>query len=344
MPAAPVPPLLSALSGQTLAKPPMWMMRQAGRYLPEYRELRATAGSFLDLCYNPKLATEVTLQPIRRFGFDAAILFSDILVVPHALGQAVTFAEGEGPRLDSITDRAGFAKLHGEIDLGHLEPVFQTVANVRSALPGEVALIGFCGAPWTVASYMIAGKGTPDQAPARIMAYRDPELLQMMIDKLVVSSIAYLCRQIEAGAQVVQIFESFASALPPGIIERWSFEPMRRIVDGVRAKHPGAKVILFARGAGLALERLAQTGGMDGLGLDWGTDARWAASAVPSTIALQGNLDPLALIAGGKALDEGVDAVLSGMRGRPHIFNLGHGILPETPIAHVEALVKRVRG
>jgi uroporphyrinogen decarboxylase len=344
MPSTPVPPLLSVLSGQTLAKPPMWMMRQAGRYLPEYRKLRATAGSFLDLCYNPEWATEVTLQPIRRFGFDAAILFSDILVVPHALGQAVTFAEGEGPRLDSVTDRAGFARLHREIDLKHLQPVFDTVANVRAALPKEVALIGFCGAPWTVASYMIAGKGTPDQAPARIMAYRDPGLLQMMIDRLVDSSIAYLCRQIEAGAQVVQIFESFASALPPGLIERWSFQPMRRIVYGVRAKHPGAKVILFARGAGLALTRLAETGGMDGLGLDWGTDARWAASAVPSSIALQGNLDPLALIAGGDALDQGVDAIIAAMNGRPHIFNLGHGILPETPIAHVEALVKRVRG
>lgn len=336
-------PMLSVLSGQTQQKPPMWMMRQAGRYLPEYRALRAKAGSFLDLCYNPAMATEVTLQPITRFGFDAAILFSDILVVPDALGQKVSFAEGEGPRLESITDQEGFKRLKAEIDLDHLGPVFETVSHVRAKLPREVALIGFCGAPWTVASYMIAGKGTPDQAPARIMAYRDPAFLQQLIDLLVVSSIAYLCRQIEAGAQIIQIFESFASALPPGLIKRWSFDPMRRIVDGVKAKHPDVKIILFARGAGLSLTELAENGGMDGLGLDWGVDVNWAAKALPSHLALQGNLDPLALIAGGKGLDEGVDQILAAMQGRPHIFNLGHGILPETPIAHVEALVKRVR-
>jgi uroporphyrinogen decarboxylase len=335
--------MLSVLSGEAQATPPLWMMRQAGRYLPEYKALRAKAGSFLDLCYNSKMATEVTLQPIRRFGFDATILFSDILVVPHALGQAVTFAEGEGPRLDSITDMAGFERLKPEIDLEHLSPVFDTVSNVRAALSPDVALIGFCGAPWTVASYMIAGKGTPDQAPARIMAYRNPEFLQKLVDLLVTSSIAYLSRQIEAGAQVVQIFESFASALPPGLIKRWSFEPMKRILDGVKARHPDVKVILFARGAGLALSDLAAESGADGLGLDWGVDITWAASTLPPGLALQGNLDPLALIAGGTALDMNVDHILNACQGRPHIFNLGHGILPETPISHVEALVRRVR-
>ena len=337
-------PVLSVLDGNPGKTPPLWMMRQAGRYLPEYKVLRARAGSFLDLCYNPEMASEVTLQPIRRFGFDAAILFSDILVVPHALGQAVTFVEGEGPKLDSIKDMAGLRKLKSEIDLDHLSPVFETVRIVRKALPQNVALIGFCGAPWTVASYMIAGKGTPDQAPARIMAYRDPEFLQELVDLLVKSSISYLCRQIEAGAQVIQIFESFASALPPGIIRRWSFEPMKRIVDGVRAIHPAIKIILFARGAGLGLVDLAHQGGFHGLGLDWGVDINWAAQTLPQSLALQGNLDPLALIAGGSVLDENIDTILSAMRGRAHIFNLGHGILPETPIAHVEALVKRVKG
>lgn len=344
MPTSSDVPLLDVLEGHARARPPLWMMRQAGRYLPEYKAVRAKAGSFLDLCYNPAMATEVTLQPIRRFGFDAAILFSDILVVPHALGQAVSFVEGEGPRLESISDLAGLNALKPEIDLEHLAPVFETVGNVRAALAREVALIGFCGAPWTVASYMIAGKGTPDQAPARIMAYRDPDLLQRLVDLLVDSSVLYLSRQIEAGAQVVQIFESFASALPPALIRRWSFEPLKRIVAGVRARHRDVKIILFARGAGLALAELAADGGMDGLGLDWGVDLDWAASTLPAGLALQGNLDPLALIAGGAALDANIDRIMSAMSGRPHIFNLGHGILPETPIAHVEALVKRVRG
>lgn len=337
-------PLLAVLDGQPLEKPPIWLMRQAGRYLPEYRELRVKAGSFLDLCYTPKFATEVTLQPIRRFGFDAAILFSDILVVPHALGQKVSFVEGEGPRLESITDVSGLHKLKTDIDLDHLAPVFETVANVRAALPGSVALIGFCGAPWTVASYMIAGKGTPDQAPARILSYRDPAFLEALIDRLVTASIAYLCRQIEAGAQVVQIFESFASGLPATELQRWSFAPIGRIAAAVRERHPSAKIIVFARGAGQMLPRLASMGVADGLGLDWGLDAAWARDALPKTLALQGNLDPLALIAGGAALDRSIDYILASLHGRPHIFNLGHGILPETPIAHVERLVARVRG
>ena len=334
---------LRALSGEKTTVPPLWLMRQAGRYLPEYREVRSKAGGFLELCYNPAFATEVTLQPIRRFGFDAAILFSDILVVPHALGQKVWFAEGEGPKLEALADAGDLAKLDEELDLERLAPVFETVERVRAALPAETALIGFCGAPWTVASYMLAGKGTPDQAPARLVAYSDPVFLDRLIERLIEASIVYLNRQIDAGAQVVQVFESFASALPPGLIEKLSFTPLRRIVAGVKAKHPQAKVILFARGAGPRLEALAQSSGADGIGLDWGVDPRWAAATLNPEVTLQGNLDPLALIAGGEALQRDVAAIREAMSERPFIFNLGHGIQPQTPVAHVEQLVKLVR-
>jgi uroporphyrinogen decarboxylase len=336
--------MLATLAGRISKTPPVWLMRQAGRYLPEYREVRAKAGSFLDLCYSPDFATEVTLQPIRRFGFDAAIMFSDILVVPHALGQHVTFAEGEGPRLDSVTSREGLGRLKSEIDLVHLEPMFETLRRLKVELPAETTLIGFCGAPWTVASYMIAGKGTPDQAPARIMAYRDPDFLQMVVDRLVEGSIAYLKAQVEAGAEVIQLFESFASALPPGLIERWSFDPMMRIVEGVRQAHPDVAFILFARGAGPALATLSRRNGVTGMGLDWGVDLAWAKDALALHTVTQGNLDPLALIAGGDALDRAVDHILETMADRAHVFNLGHGILPETPIAHVEQMLRRIRG
>ena len=334
---------LRALSGEKTTIPPLWLMRQAGRYLPEYREVRSKAGGFLELCYNPAFATEVTLQPIRRFGFDAAILFSDILVVPHALGQKVWFAEGEGPKLEALADAGDLAKLDEELNPERLAPVFETVERVRAALPAETALIGFCGAPWTVASYMLAGKGTPDQAPARLVAYSDPVFLDRLIERLIEASIVYLNRQIDAGAQVVQVFESFASALPPGLIEKLSFTPLRRIVAGVKAKHPQAKVILFARGAGPRLEGLAQSSGADGIGLDWGVDPRWAAATLNPEVTLQGNLDPLALIAGGEALRHDVAAIREAMSERPFIFNLGHGIQPQTPVAHVEQLVKLVR-
>lgn len=335
--------VLRVLSGERLARPPIWMMRQAGRYLPEYRELRKQAGSFLDLCYTPDLAAEVTLQPIRRFGFDAAILFSDILVVPHAFGQKVWFAEGEGPQLEEIRSRDDLGRLHRTIDLDHLAPVMETVRQVRRALPAETALLGFCGAPFTVASYMIAGKGTPDQAPARLAAYRDPEFLQAIVDRLVEGSIDYLCAQIEAGADAVQIFESFAAALPPALFQRWSVEPIRRIVEGVRKRHKQARIIVFARGAGPLAATFAD-GTADALGLDWGVDAHKVGDWLPAGQPVQGNLDPLALIAGGDALDEGIDRMMDGFANRPHIVNLGHGIRPETPIAHVERFVQRVRG
>ncbi|MDB5512492.1 MAG: uroporphyrinogen decarboxylase [Enterovirga sp.] len=336
-------PILRVLDGEAVWPPPVWMMRQAGRYLPEYRALRAEAGSFLDLCYNPDLATEVTLQPIRRFGFDAAIIFSDILVVPHALGVDVRFAEGEGPRLSPTTSTEDLARLAPVLPLDRLSPVFEALRRVRAALPPETALLGFCGAPWTVASYMIAGKGTPDQAPARTLAYRNPDLMRALIDRLVEASIAYLVEQVEAGADAVQIFESFGAALPPALFGPLSLEPIGRIVAGLKARKPDARVIVFIRGIGGQAAHLSRTWPGDAMALDWSLDLARTLPGLPGTLPTQGNLDPLALVAGGEALDRGVDAVLAATRGRPHIFNLGHGIVPETPIAHVERMVERVR-
>jgi uroporphyrinogen decarboxylase len=332
------------LNGEALPTPPVWLMRQAGRYLPEYRATRAEAGSFLDLCFNTALATEVTLQPIRRFGFDASILFSDILVVPHAMGQRVWFEEGEGPRLDQIADGEALRARGLRFDLDRLGPVIRTVEQLRLKLPAETTLIGFCGAPWTVASYMIAGKGTPDQAPARLVAYRDPAFLAALIESLVDASIVYLRAQLDAGAEVVQIFESFASALPPAGLRTWSIGPVARIASAVKASHPAAKVIVFARGAGSLLSEYAEATGADAMGIDWGSDLAAAREALPPNVAVQGNLDPLALVAGGAALDEAVMRMLEAGRGHKHIVNLGHGILQQTPIAHVERMLALVRG
>lgn len=334
---------LQTLDGLTTTTPPLWMMRQAGRYLPEYREIRASVPTFLDFCYSPKLATEATLQPIRRFGFDAAILFSDILVVPDALGQKVSFEQGEGPRLPPILSAEDFAKLNHEIDLAKLNPVFETIDRVKSALPANVALIGFCGAPWTVASYMIAGKGTPDQAPARMFAYQHPELFQKLIDLLVESSIAYLERQFVAGVEAVQIFDSWAGVLPTREFERWCLKPVLAIVEGVKARVPHARIIAFPRGVGSHLTAFTSHPAINALGLDTAADPVWAAAHVQPYKAVQGNLDPLALIAGGDALDQSVDLIKSAFNGKPYIFNLGHGILPHTPISYVEQLVSRVR-
>jgi uroporphyrinogen decarboxylase len=339
----PSKPILRVLDGESVWPPPIWVMRQAGRYLPEYRATRAQAGSFLDLCYTPRLAVEVTLQPIRRFGFDAAILFSDILVVPHALGQDVRFAEGEGPRLDPVSDMGGLGRLSEELSQSRLAPVYETLERLRSALPPETTLLGFCGAPWTVASYMIAGKGTPDQAPARLAAYRDPAFFMALIDRLVQVSTDYLVRQIDAGAEAVQIFESFGAALPPALFGPLSLEPIRRVVTGLKAARPQAKAIIFVRGGGQHLARFAEAGIGDALALDWTIDPAILLPTLPPHLATQGNLDPLALIAGGAALEQGVDQIRAAVRGRPHIFNLGHGILPETPPEHVAELVARVR-
>ncbi len=337
-------PLLAALAGERQRTPPIWLMRQAGRYLPEYLEIRARAASFLDFCYTPALAVEATLQPIRRFGFDAAILFSDILVVPDALGQRVSFESGEGPRLDPIEDASGLARLKDEPDWARLASVFETLDRVKTALPNDVALIGFCGAPWTVASYMIAGRGTPDQAPARLFAYREPKLFGALIDRLVEASAAYLARQVEAGAEALQIFDSWAGVLPPAEFERWCVKPVAALLAKVRANAPQAPIIVFPRGAATQLMKFAEMKGASAIGLDTSVEPRVAAAALPETLALQGNLDPLALVAGGASLDEGIERVLEGFEARAHIFNLGHGILPETPVAHVERLVERVRG
>jgi uroporphyrinogen decarboxylase len=337
-------PLLRVLNGEALSPTPVWLMRQAGRYLTEYRQTRLKARSFLDLCYNPQLAAEVTLQPIRRFHFDAAIIFSDILVVPDAFGQKVDFESGEGPRLQPIASAGDLRALHETIDLDHLAPVFEAIERVKQHLPPTTALIGFCGAPWTVASYMIAGRGTPDQAPARLFAYRNPDVFAALIERLIEGSIAYLERQIEAGADCVQIFDTWAGALAPAEYERWALAPVRRIIGALKIRHPQTKIIAFPRGAGLALPRYAEQTGADALGLDTSVDPATAASVVPRNVVLQGNLDPLALIAGGEALNEAVAKIQAGFAGRPHIFNLGHGILPETPLAHVEALLALLRG
>ncbi|MGO9133622.1 MAG: uroporphyrinogen decarboxylase [Methylovirgula sp.] len=335
--------LLRVLSGHTESLPPIWLMRQAGRYLPEYRELRTKSASFLEFCYTPALAAEATLQPIRRFNFDAAILFSDILVVPDAFGQKVSFEAGNGPRLSPIKDAADLGQLHETIDLEHLSPVFETIERVKAALPPEVAFIGFCGAPWTVASYMIAGHGTPDQAPARLFAYRYPDLFQELINRLVAGSIAYLAAQVEAGVELVQIFDSWAGVLPPGEFARWCVAPVKAIIDGLRARCGPVKVIGFPRGAASHLSDFLSQTGADALGLDTAVDLAWAKNAIASDSVLQGNLDPLALVAGGRALEDGIARITGTLEHRPYIFNLGHGILPETPIAHVESLVRQLR-
>ncbi len=336
-------PLLDVLSGHRRKTPPIWMMRQAGRYLPEYRALRAKAGSFLDLCFTPEYAAEVTLQPIRRFNFDAAIIFSDILVIPHALGRSVRFEAGEGPRLDPLDTPEKIATLSPRADFAKLEPVFEALRRVRSELDSNVALIGFCGAPWTVATYMVAGQGTPDQAPARILAYSHPDAFGKIIDTLVESSIQYLLGQLQAGADVLQIFDTWAGILPPREFARWSIEPTRRIVEGVRQVAPGAKIIGFPRGAGALLPDYVEATGVDAVSIDWAAEPSLIRNRVQNRVAVQGNLDPLALIAGGAALDRAIDDVLSSYASGRLIFNLGHGILPETPIAHVEQMIRRVR-
>ena len=336
-------PILEVLDGHRKAVPPVWLMRQAGRYLPEYRAVREQAGGFLDLVFSPELAAEATLQPLRRFGFDAAILFSDILVVPYALGQRVSFAAGEGPQLEPISDRDGFERLSIELDHDALAPVYETVARVKDRLDPKVALLGFCGAPWTVATYMVAGHGTPDQAPARMFAYRDRPAFGVLIDVLVEASAAYLVRQLQAGADAVQIFDTWAGILSPDEFHRWCIEPVQHVVTKVREVIPGAKIIGFPRGAGTMLPRYATEVAVNAVGLDWMVDPALARDQVQSRVAVQGNLDPLALVAGGAALDRAVDLVLEAFAGGPFIFNLGHGIVPETPIAHVERMLQRVR-
>lgn len=340
-----LPIMLQALDGHVPKRTPIWMMRQAGRYLPEYRAVREKAGDFLTLCYTPDYAVEVTLQPIRRFGFDAAILFSDILVVPHALGCPLTFEAGEGPRLVPVTNGAELAALRRELDPSKIDRVLEAVSRIRAELPAETALLGFCGAPWTVATYMVAGRGTPDQAPARLASLTDPGFFTALIDRLVETSSRYLVGQLKAGADAVQIFDSWAGVLDPEGFRRWSIDPIRRIVAQVRAEVPGARIIAFPKGATLSgLTELVQATGVNGVGLDWTADRNATRYALGAKCALQGNLDPLTLIAGGRALDTAIDALMQDFHGAAHIFNLGHGIRPETPIAHVERMIARVRG
>ena len=336
-------PLLRVLAGERVSVPPIWLMRQAGRYLPEYRRIREEAESFLSLCFNPRLAAEVTLQPIRRFAFDAAIVFSDILVVPHALGQRVRFEVGEGPRLDALSEPDALQRLRPAIDHAALAPVYETIAQVKSQLPLAVALVGFCGAPWTVATYMIAGRGTADQLPARLFAYQHPRAFAELIERLVDASSAYLVGQLEAGADAVQIFDTWAGILPDEEFRKWCTEPVARIVATVRSRIPEARIIGFPRGAGTRLERYLAAVPVDAIGLDWMVDLSFAREHLQKQRPIQGNLDPLALLAGGDTLDRAVDAILDAFAEGPFIFNLGHGVLPDTPVAHVEQLVARVR-
>ncbi len=332
------------LRGERAKRPPIWLMRQAGRYLPEYREVRARAGSFLNLCYDPVNACEVTLQPIRRFGFDAAIIFSDILVVPHALGQKLEFREGEGPVLGPVTDAAemGALKLDGVTE--RLAPVYEAVSRTRAALSEETALIGFCGAPWTVATYMIGGRGSPDQAAARKLAYREPATMQRLIDILVEASAAHLIAQIEAGADVVQIFDSWAGSLPDDQFARWCVAPTRGIAGRVRAAHPDAPPIIgFPRGADALAATYAAEAGVDAIGCDTAMPLETMAG-LQAQLPVQGNLDPLLLVAGGDAMRQRVDQIIETLGCGAHVFNLGHGIVPETPTEHVAELVARVQG
>jgi uroporphyrinogen decarboxylase len=334
-------PLLSVLKGRKAEKTPIWLMRQAGRYLPEYRALRAQKGGFLELALDPEAAAEVTLQPIRRFGFVGAILFSDILMVPFALGQALRFEAGEGPRLSPPLVDAALESL--EAAPTRLEPVYRTVEKVAASLPAEATFLGFAGSPWTVATYMVAGQGSKDQGEARRLAYRDPEAFQAIVDSIAAMTVAYLSRQIEAGVEAVQLFDSWSGSLSPAQFERWVIAPTARIVADLKARHPETPIIGFPKGAGGKLPAYALETGVDAIGLDETVDPEWAASVLPEAMPVQGNLDPLALIAGGEALESAVARVLSGLKGRPHVFNLGHGILPDTPIDHVEQLIRLVR-
>ena len=337
----PTKPLLRALAGERVAPAPIWLMRQAGRYLPEYRALRAKAGGFLDMCFTPEHATEITLQPIRRFGFDAAILFSDILVVPWALGQRVRFEEGRGPVLEPIAPET-LERLERQGVVERLRPVFETVRQVRVQLPPHTALIGFAGAPWTVASYMIEGGGSKEFLKAKRWALGDPDRFEALIELLVEATVDYLWAQVEAGAEALQLFDSWAGVLSESELERWSFAPLKRIVEGVKARHPEVPVILFPRGAGLGYARFAKASGADGLSLDTTVPLSFAV-ALQQEVTVQGNLDPAALVAGGRALEEGVDRILEALGHGPFIFNLGHGVVPETPPEHVTALIERVR-
>ena len=337
-------PFLRALAGETLTPPPFWLMRQAGRYLPEYRAARAEAGSFLDLCYNPDLACEVTLQPLRRYGFDAAILFSDILVVPDGLRQQIAFKEGEGPVLTPIRSAEDLNGLDLSGFHQHLAPVYATVKKLSAAIPKATTLIGFAGAPWTVATYMIEGSGSKDFAKAKGMMFGRPELFARLMELLIQATGDYLIRQIDNGAEAIQIFDTWAGALPEDMFDRWVIAPTHTLVERIRAERPGVPVIGFPRQAGVLYKRYVAETGVDGISLDPSVPLDWAVAELQPRCTIQGNLDPLLLAAGGEALDAGIDRVLRTLSKGPFIFNLGHGIVPSTPPENVARLAERVKG
>ena len=336
-------PLLAVLRGKRSDPVPMWMMRQAGRYLPEYRQLREEKGSFLDLVYDSDAAAEITLQPVKRFpALDAAILFSDILIVPFAIGQNLSIVSSEGPRLTpplmsaSLDDLTPF--------LARLEPIYETVRKVRATLDPSKTLIGFAGSPWTVATYMIAGQGSRDQSEARRLAYGDPGQFAEIIARIEAVTLEYLSGQIEAGANALQLFDSWAGSLSPAQFEQWVIAPTARLVRAIRERHPGVPLIGFPKGAGGKLAAYARDTAVDAIGIDETVDPGWAERELPADLPVQGNLDPLALIADGSELETAVRRILDAFAGRPHIFNLGHGILQDTPVAHVEQLIALVKG
>ncbi|WP_420345882.1 uroporphyrinogen decarboxylase [Pelagibius sp.] len=334
--------LLRALNGETLPRPPVWLMRQAGRYLPEYRKLRAEAAGFLDLCFTPDLAVEITLQPIRRYGFDAAILFSDILVLPHALGQKVWFEEGIGPRLEAIETAEGLDRLSKDALHEALAPVYETVRRLRQSLPPQVALIGFAGAPWTVASYMLEGGSSKDFAAGKRWAYGAPQDFGRLIDLLVEATGDYLIAQIDAGAEAVQIFDSWAGVWPEDAFRRWCLEPAKTLTARLRRERPQVPVILFPRGAGLLYRDFAREAGAQALGLDTTVPLGWAQAELQPHVAVQGNLDPIMLVAGGQGLTAAVDRILRSLGQGPFVFNLGHGIVPQTPPENVSRLMEQI--
>lgn len=334
--------VLRVLKGETLFPPPIWMMRQAGRYLSEYREVRSQVPEFLDFCYDVDRATEVTLQPIRKFGFDAAILFSDIFVVPDAIGYPVRFEEGQGPVLEPLSEDLVRA-LDQDKAGDHLAPVMEILSRLRNELPEKTTLLGFCGAPWTVACYTVAGHTTPDQTAARIGAFEQPGLMDALIDELVTASISYLKRQLNSGADALQIFDTWAGVLDETGFERWCLEPTRRIVEGVRTEHPDALIIGFPKGSACRLQHYVETTGVSAAGLDWSAPFSVARRLQEKGVPVQGNLDPMRLIAGGDALNDGVDRILDELGRGPLIFNLGHGITPQTPVKHVMQMIDRVR-
>ena len=334
---------IRTLEGDFQKTPPIWLMRQAGRYLPEYRQTRTEAGSFLDLCYSPKLACEVTLQPIRRYGFDASILFSDILVVPDALGQKVDFVQGEGPKLEPIESDIDLLNLNLKKTSKKFNIIYETVDLLRSNLPEETALIGFCGAPWTVSTYMVGGTGSVDQAKTRLFAYSKPETFKKLIDLLVFASVDYLSGQVQAGAQALQIFDSWAGNLPEDEFRQWVIEPTMRIVSQIKARHPGIPIIGFPKGVGSRYPEYVTMTKVDAVSCDTTLSLSFIREKLQNKVTVQGNLDPLLLIQGGDRLNQRVDEILETLTGGPFVFNLGHGILPQTPPEHVEQLVNRIR-